>query len=50
MEKSQAKIDALSCKNEEAVSRMFAHVSQAMELHSPGRVVIWNIINRTLMR
>ena len=40
MEQSQAKIDAMSSNNEEADSTMFAHVSHAMELYSPGRVVI----------
>ena len=40
MEESQAKIDAMSSNNEEGDSRMFAHVSHAMDLYSPGRVVI----------
>ena len=40
MEESQAMIDAMSSNNEEADSRMFAHVSHAMVLYSPGRVVI----------
>ena len=49
MEESQAKIDAMSSNNEEADSRMFAHVSHAMELYSPGGVVMWNIVKLTLM-
>ena len=39
---SQANIDALRSDHEEADSRMFAHVSHAMELYSPGRVIIWS--------
>ena len=40
---SQANIDALRSDHEEADSRMFAHVSHAMELYSPGRFIIWSI-------
>ena len=40
MRHSQANIDALRSDHEEADSRMFAHVSHAMELYSPGRVII----------
>ena len=40
---SQANIDELRSDHEEADSRMFAHVSHAMELYSPGRVIIWSI-------
>ena len=40
---SQANIDALRSDHEVADSRMFAHVSHAMELYSPGRVIIWSI-------
>ena len=40
---SQASIDALRSDHEEADSRMFAHVSHAMELYSAGRVIIWSI-------
>ena len=40
---SQANIDALRSDHEEADSRMFAHVSHAIELYSPGRVIIWSI-------
>ena len=50
MEKSLAKIDALSSNNEEGDLRIFAHVTLAMELCSPGRVVIWNIIKLPIMR
>ena len=39
MEHSQANIHALRSDHEERDSRMFAHVSQAMELYSPGRVI-----------
>ena len=49
MEHSQASMDALRSHHEEADSRLFAHVSHAMELYSPGIVVIWNIIKLTLM-
>ena len=49
MEHSQANIDALRSDHEEVDSRMFGHVSHAMELHSPGGVVISNIVNLTLM-
>ena len=44
MEHSQANIDALRSDNEEADSKKFVHVSYAMELYSPGGVVIWNIV------
>ena len=47
MEHSQANIDALRFDDEEADSRMFAHVSLAMELYSPGGVVVWNIVKLT---
>ena len=50
MENSEANIDALRSDYEEAASRMFAHVSHAMELYSPGGVVIWNIVKLTLIR
>ena len=40
---SQANIEALRFNHGEADSRMFAHVSHAMELYSPGRVIIWSI-------
>ena len=49
MEHSQANIDTLRPDHEEVDSRMFVHVSYAMELYSPGGVVIWNIIKLTLM-
>ena len=49
MEHSQGNIDALRYDYEEADSRMFVHVSHAIELHSPGGVVIWNIDKLTLM-
>ena len=49
MEHSQANIDALKSDHEEGDSRMFAHVSHAMELSSPVGVVIWNIVKLTLM-
>ena len=49
MEHSQANIDPLRSDHEEADPRMFAHVSLAMELYSPGGVVIWNIVKLTLM-
>ena len=49
MEHSQANIDALRSDHEEADPRMFSHVSVTMELYSPGGVVIWNIVKRTLM-
>ena len=49
MEHSQANIDAFRSDHEEADSRMFVHVSHAMELYSPGGVVIWNIVKLTLM-
>ena len=49
MDHSQANIDALRSEYEEAGSRMFVHVSHAMELCSPGGFVIWNIIKLTLM-
>ena len=40
---SQVNIDALRSDHEEADLRMFAQVSHAMELYSPGRVIIWII-------
>ena len=49
MEHSQGNIDSLRSDHEEADSRMFVHVSHAMELHSPGGVVIYNIVKVTLM-
>ena len=49
MEHSQANINALRSDHEEADSRMLVHVSNAMELYSPGGVVIWNIVKLTLM-
>ena len=49
MEHSQANIDALRSYHEEADPRMSAHVSHAMELYSPGRVVIFVIVKLTLM-
>ena len=49
MEHSQGNIDALRSDHEEADSRIFAPVSHAMELYSPGGVVIWNIVKLTLM-
>ena len=49
MERSQGKTDALRSDHEEADSRMFAHVSRTIQLYSPGGVVIWNIVKRTLM-
>ena len=41
MEHSQANIDALRSDHEGADSRTFVHVSHAIELYSPGGVVIW---------
>ena len=49
MEHSQANIDALRSDHEEADPRIFANVSLAMELYSPGGVLIWNIVKLTLM-
>ena len=49
MEHSQANIDALRSDHEEADSTMFLHGSHAMELYSPGAVVILNIVKLTLM-
>ena len=49
MEHSQANIDSLKSVHEQGDSRMFAHVSDAMELYSSGGVVIWNIVKLTLM-
>ena len=49
IEHSQVNIDALRSDDEEANSTMFAHVSHAIELYSPGGVVIWNIGKLTLM-
>ena len=49
MEHRQGKIDALRSDRNEADFRMFAHVSDAMELYSSGGVVIWNIVKLTLM-
>ena len=49
MEHSQANINAFRSDQEEADPRMFPHVSLALELYSPGGVVIWNIVKLTLM-
>ena len=49
MEHCEANIDPLTSEHEEADSSMFAHVSHAMELYSPGGVVIWNIVKSTFM-
>ena len=49
MEQCQANIDALTSDREVAVSRIFAHVSHAMEFYSLGGVVIFNIFKVTLM-
>ena len=49
MEHSQGNIDALRSDREEADFRMFAHVSDAMELYSQRGVVKWNIVKITLM-
>ena len=49
MEHSQGNVDALRSDHEEADSRTFWQVSHAMELYSPGGVVIWNIVKLTLM-
>ena len=49
MEHNQANINALRSDHEEADSRMFPHVSHAMELCSPVGVVIWNNVKLTLM-
>ena len=49
MEDSQADIDALRSDHEEADSRMLLHGSHAMELYSPGAVVISNIVKLTLI-
>ena len=49
MEHSQANIDAFRSHHEEADSRMFAHVSHAMELYSPVGVVTGSIVKLTLM-
>ena len=49
MEHSQANIDALRSQHEKADSRMFVHVSDAIELYSPAGVDIWNIVKLTLM-
>ena len=40
---SQGNIDALRSDHEEADLIMYAHVSHAMELYSPGRVIRWSI-------
>ena len=50
MEHSQANIDALRSDHEEADSRMFENVSHAIELYSPGGVVIWKKVKLRLMR
>ena len=50
MEHSQANIDALRSDHEEADSRTFWQVSNAMELYSPGGLVIWNIVKLVWMR
>ena len=49
MEHSEDNIDVLRSENKEADSRIFVHVSHAMELYSPIDVVIWNIVKLTLM-
>ena len=49
MEHNQSNTNALRCDHEEADSRMFAHVSHAMELYSAVGVVIWNNVKLTLM-
>ena len=49
MEYSEANIDALPSEYEEADSRMFALVSHALELYSPGGVFIWSIVKLTLI-
>ena len=49
MEHSQANIDALRSDIEQADYRMFAHVSDEMELQSQGGLFIWNIVKVTLM-
>ena len=49
MEHSEANINALRSDHEEADTRMFVHVSYAMELYFPGGVVIWTIVKLTLM-
>ena len=49
MERSQANIDALRSDHEKGDSRMFVHVSHAMELYSAGGVVICKIVKLTLM-
>ena len=46
---SQANINALRSDHEKADSRLFVHLSDAMELYSPGGVVTWNIVKLTLM-
>ena len=40
---SQANTDALRSDHEEVDMRMFAQVSSAIELYSPGGVIIWSI-------
>ena len=47
MKHSQAKIETMRSDDDEADSRMLVHVSHAMELYSPGGVVIWNIVKLT---
>ena len=49
MEHSQAKIETMRSDDDEADSRMLVDVSHAMELYSPGGVVIWNIVKLALM-
>ena len=50
MEHSEASIDALRSDHEEADSRIFAHVSHAIELYSAGGVVIWKKVKLRLMQ
>ena len=49
MEQCQANIDSLRSDHEESDPRMFAHVSDAMELYSLGGVFMWKIVKVTLM-
>ena len=49
MEHCQANIDALRSDHEEADSRMFFHVPDAMKLYSSIGAAIWNIVKLTLM-
>ena len=49
MEHSQAKIETMRSDDDEADSRMLVHVSHAMELYSPGGIVIWKMFRVGLM-